>query len=57
MTNLGCSGSERQLVDCRHSLLAVASCGDGQYAGVRCLGKDNTNLAYTIAVDEFEAWN
>lgn len=38
ITNLRCSGSESRLTDCSHSMLALTSCGDGQYAGVKCLG-------------------
>ena len=46
MTNFGCSGSERRLMDCSHSTYAVTSCGDGQYAGVRCLGKKINSSMY-----------
>ena len=39
MTNVDCLGTEKRLIDCRHSSLALSTCGDGQYVGVQCLGK------------------
>lgn len=39
LTSVRCSGSESRLVDCSYTALALASCGDGDYAGVQCLGK------------------
>ena len=50
MTNVGCSGTEKRLIDCPHSKLAVTACGDGQYAGVRCLGKKQHHIAIDISV-------
>ncbi len=46
MSSVGCSGTERQLMDCSHSKLPFSTCGDGQFAGVRCLGE--TNIAIVI---------
>ena len=44
MTSVGCLGSEGRLTDCSHSKLALASCGDGQYAGVKCLGETSCTV-------------
>jgi hypothetical protein len=38
MTNVGCTGTEKRLIDCSHSGNAINSCGDGSHAGVKCLG-------------------
>ena len=35
---VGCSGSEERVVDCSLNPTAFTSCGDGEYAGVRCMG-------------------
>ena len=39
MTSVQCNGRESKLTECYNSPLALSSCGDGQYAGVQCLGK------------------
>ena len=38
MRNLGCSGSENRLIDCSYISAAHTFCGQGQHAGVQCLG-------------------
>ena len=38
MRNLGCSGSEHRLIDCSYTPVAHTYCGQGQHAGVQCVG-------------------
>ena len=38
MTSLGCSGSENRLIDCYYYPIAHTNCGQGQHAGVQCVG-------------------
>lgn len=42
ITSVHCSGTERKLTDCPLVLgvPALTACGDGQHAGVRCIGKE-----------------
>lgn len=46
ITNVRCSGSESRLVDCSHSALALSACGDGEYAGVKCLGDEQVFFGF-----------
>jgi hypothetical protein len=41
MNSVRCSRGQSSLIECSHQALAATACGDGQYAGVRCIGKNN----------------
>ena len=48
---LYCSGSESRLVDCDHSPVFyydTGRCGDGTYAGVKCIGKCSSIIIITL---------
>ena len=45
--NLGCSGHENRLIDCSYHPIAHTNCGQGQHAGVRCVGMFNKLLLYS----------
>lgn len=39
LTSVHCSGMENKITDCQSSQVAADACGDGQHAGVKCIGK------------------
>ena len=49
MTRVGCSGTESRLTECFYSALALAACGDGDYAGVRCIGRNVDSVYHNVA--------
>ena len=49
LDDLGCTGSELRLVDCRHRGLGIHNCAHSKDAGVRCSGTNYyNNNTYTI---------
>ena len=39
LSNVGCSGEERTLLECSHAAIGYHTCTPGRDAGVRCDGK------------------
>ncbi len=39
LTSVRCNGRENKITDCSSSRITTGVCGDGQYAGVKCVGK------------------
>ena len=52
LDNVGCSGSETQLVDCSNSGIGVHNCAHSEDAGVRCQRKQFCLPLYCVVVSE-----
>lgn len=46
LSNVGCSGEERTLLECSHSNIGYHTCTPGRDAGVRCDGNDNNYCGF-----------
>ena len=54
LENLICSGSETNVLDCRHSTpLGLSTCAHSQDAGVRCVGKAPAKLILSMNLHFF----
>ena len=49
VTNVGCKGEEKSLLNCTHNGYGVTSCSHYEDAGVTCPGKYITTIVHVVS--------
>ena len=49
VTNVGCTGEEKSLLNCTHNGYGVTSCSHYEDAGVTCPGKYITTIVHVVS--------